>query len=482
MEESLKNKTLSSLVWQFYQKIFGQLFSFIVTVILARMLRPEDYGVVALASMFNVLVGIFISGSMDAALIQKKDADELDYNTVFFSSLFMSIIIYGVVYFGAPIFASIYDNDLITPVMRVLALTMPIGSLAMVQNATISRNLEFKNFFFATLIGQIVAAIVGIVMAYRGYGPWALVAQSMIGTITNTIVMFFLVSWHPKLMFSWERFRRLFDYAWKKCLANFIGTSCNQLKGYLIGFKYSASDLAYYNRGEGLPEMIKNNIAGTMDAVLFPSFSKMQNDRSAMKRGMFRSITISIYIVVPLLMGLAAAAEQIVPLLYSEKWIPAIPFLQISCFTFIVVLLNNANLQVLYALGETETVLKQEFIKKPIMIAILAVAVFISPRAIVIGTFIHFCHEFFWTAQANKYTIDYSFCEQIHDVMPCFLLGLSMAALVYGLGMFISSPIIALSVQVVIGAAYYIGMSHMANFESYRYLKTIVIEEIRKIQ
>ena len=177
MDNNIKSKTLSGVLWQFLQKITSQLFSFVVTVILARLLTPADYGVVALACMFNVLVGIFISGSMDAALIQKKDADELDYNTIFYSSLFMSFIIYGVVYFGSPYFASFYHNEQICPVMRVLALTMPIGALAMVQNAIISRQMAFKKYFTASIVGQVVSAIIGIVMAYQGFGPWALVAQ-----------------------------------------------------------------------------------------------------------------------------------------------------------------------------------------------------------------------------------------------------------------------------------------------------------------
>lgn len=284
MDNNIKSKTLSGVLWQFLQKITSQLFSFVVTVILARLLTPADYGVVALACMFNVLVGIFISGSMDAALIQKKDADELDYNTIFYSSLFMSFIIYGVVYFGSPYFASFYHNEQICPVMRVLALTMPIGALAMVQNAIISRQMAFKKYFTASIVGQVVSAIIGILMAYQGFGPWALVAQQMVSSVTNTLVMFCIVRWYPKLMFSWNRFKTLFNFAWKKTASSFIGTLCDQLKGYLIGFKYTAADLAYFNRGEGLPQLFGTNISGTVNTVLFPALSKLQGDKEAVKR------------------------------------------------------------------------------------------------------------------------------------------------------------------------------------------------------
>lgn len=479
-EENLKHKTLSGLVWQFAQKFLNQGLSFVVTVILARLLMPEDYGIVALAGMFNVLAGIFITGSLDFALVQKKDVDELDYNTVFYASTFMSFLLYTIVFFGAPYISELYKSPMITPVMRVLAVTMPLGGLSMVQNAIIRRNMDFKKFFYVSLFGHIFAAIAGISMAYMGYGPWALVAQTMIGSITGLFATIYMVRWHPRLMFSWERFVILFDYAWKRCAAGFMGTFCNQLKGYLIGYKYSTADLAFFNRGEGLPEMIKGNVAGTIDGVLFPAFAKIQDDKDALKRGMRRSITISNYVLSPILLGLGAVSAQIVPILYSAKWEPAVPFMQIACLTLLIVMINNTNLQMLYATGDTGIVLKQEFIKKPVMIAILAVAITISPIAISIGIFFHSCHELFWTAKANKKIVGYSLTEQIKDVRPGFILGITMAILVYFIGALISNPFIALCLQIPVGAIYYIGLSHLMKLESYIYVRDTALKAIKR--
>ena len=475
MKESLKNKTLSSLVWQFGQKFFGQLFSFIVTVILARLLMPEDYGVVALASMFKILVGIFVSCGMGAALIQKKDVDELDYNTVFFSSLFMSFIVYGVVYVGAPFFAQIYHNEMITPIMRALALTMPIGALGMVQNATVSRNLEFKKFFFSTLIGQIIAAIVGITMAYGGYGPWALVAQMMINSITNTLVMFFLVTWHPKLMFSWKRFKVLFGYAWKMTVTSFIGTLCNQLKGYLIGGKYTAADLAYFNRGEGLPDMFKNNIVSTIDAVLFPALSRLNGDADAVKRGMRRAMMTSSYVLSPVFIGLAAVSNQLIPLLYTDRWNPAIPFMQVACLTSCVVVLNNANIKSILAIGKSGEVLKVELYKKPVMIAILAIAIFISPIAISWGMFIYSFYVLYMNSIPNAKYLHYPIFEQFYDIKAGLILSLVMAAIVLLIGILIPYKLLALCVQILVGTIFYVGVSHFLKFEAYLYIKDTLI-------
>lgn len=480
----LKHKALGSFVWQFLQKIFGQLFSFIVTIILARLLLPSDYGVVALASMFNVLVGIFVSGSMDAALIQKKDADELDYNTVFYSSLFMSFVIYSLVFFGAPIIANIYGNPLVTPVMRVLALTMPIGALAMVQNATVSKQLQFKKFFYASLVGQIISSATGIVMAYSGFGAWALVAQSMIGCISNTVVMFFLVSWHPKLMFSFARFKELFNYAWKKTAAGFIGTLCDQLKGYLIGYKYTMADLAFFNRGEGLPDMFRNNISGTINAVLFPALSQVSDDPQVVKRGIRRAMMTSSYILCPIFLGLGAVSDQIVPLLYSERWLPAIPFMKVACLTSCVIVLNNANLQSIFAIGKSGEVLKLEFYKKPVMTGILFVAVFISPLAISIGMFFYSLYVLYMNTKPNKKFLGYSLKEQVNDIKGGLLLSLLMAIIVFAIGQFITNLYISLAIQIIFGVCFYIGLSEWLKLEAYVNVKQtflgIIHEKMKK--
>lgn len=480
MEDNIKSKTLSGLLWQFLQKITGQLFSFVVTVILARLLTPTDYGVVALACMFNVLVGIFISGSMDAALVQKKDADELDYNTVFYSALFMSFVIYGVVYVGSPYFAAFYHNEQICPVMRVLALTMPIGALSMVQNSIISRQMEFKKFFASSMIGQIVAALVGIGMAYRGFGPWALVAQQMLSGITNTLVMFCIVRWHPKLMYSWSRFRVLFSFAWKKTAAGFIGTLCGQLKGYLIGYRYTTADLAYYNRGEGLPGMFDNNITGTINTVLFPALSKLQDDKEAVKRGIRRAMMTSSYILSPIFLGLAAVSDKIVPLLYSDKWNPAIPFMQLACLTCVVSVLNGANVQALFAIGKSGEVLKLEIYKKPVMLAFIFGGICFGPIGISAFNFFYSIYGLYLNTRPNSKLLNYSLSEQVGDVKIGVLFSVVMAIVVYIIGLFIENSFWALCLQIPVGIFLYVSLSELTRPEAYMFSKTTLIELYKK--
>lgn len=480
MDDSLKTKTISGLLWQFLQKILSQLFSFIVTVILARLLSPNDYGVVALACMFNVLVGIFVSGSMDAALIQKKEVDELDYNTIFYSSLFMSLIIYAVVYLGSPYFADMYHNPQICPVMRVLALTMPIGALTMVQSAIVSRRMDFEKFFWTSIIGQILSAIIGIYMAYSGYGPWALVAQMMLGIITNAIVMTCMVKWYPKPMFSFQRFKILFDFAWKKTMASFIGTFCEQLKGYLIGFRYSTSDLAFFNRGEGLPQMFNTNISGTINAVLFPALSKLQGDQRAVKNGMRRAMMTSSYILTPIFLGLAAISDKIVPVLYSDKWTPAIPFMQIACLTSCIIVLNSANLQSIFAIGKSGEVLKLEFYKKPVMIGLLFVGIYFGPIGISASMLVYSFYVLYMNTKPNNKYLGYTLLEQVNDVKIGGVLSLVMAFMVFGIGLVISNNILSLCIQIPFGIIFYISLSEYFKPEAYCFVRESIITYVKK--
>lgn len=479
-DSNLKQQTISGLIWQFIQKTINQLISFAVTVILARLLMPEDYGVVALAGMFNILIGVFLDNGLGSALIQKKEADELDYNTVFYSNLFCSCLIYGAIYCAAPFCASAYHQDLICPIMRVMSLTIPLNALSVIQSSIISRRLQFKVLFYAGIIGNVVSAMVGISMAYRGFGPWALVGQLMISSITSIIVNFYIIRWYPKFQFSWGRFREMFSYAWKKQVAGAIGTLCFQLKGYLIGYRYSVSDLAYYNRGEGLPEMFMTNVNGSINGVLFPALSKLQNDPQAIKRGIRRSMMTSSYVLCPLLFGLAAMAEQIVPVLYSDKWTPAIPFMQVACLTCCMTVLNTANLQALLAIGRSDEVLKLEIYKKPVMVAILAVAVFISPIAISIGLFVYSIYVLMMNTIPNKKYIDYSIREQINDVKPSFLLSGFMAIIVYLVGYVPINVYFIMLIQFFVGVSIYLSFSYVFKLEAYEYVYDTITKLVGK--
>ena len=478
-DSNIKNKTVTGFFWQLSQKVLCQVVSFGISVVLARLLLPSDYGVIAICSMFLVLTGIFIGGGLGTALVQKKNADDIDFCTVFYSGLVLSIVVYLAVFFAAPYIAIFFKNEQITAVIRVLALSMPIGTLSGVQNAFVSKQMIFKKFFYSSLIGTIASGAVGLGMALTGFGVWALVGQNLVSTITNTLVLFCIIDWHPKLIFSYERFKQLFSFGWKMAVVNILTTFFYQLKGYVIGYKYSAAQLAYYNRGEGLPGILYNNINGTISDVLFPALSQLQDDKEALKRALSRAMRISSFFLIPALFGLAAISDKLVIIIFSEKWAPSIPFMQVICMISCSDILGMANYQAIKAVGRADTLLKMEFLKRPAMFAVLIVTMFISPLAIAVGQLVYSILAFVVNAYPNRKYIGYPIWQQMKDVGKNFLISLVMAIVVYLLGTLGLNMYVSVVLQVVTGALLYYAMSRTLNKEDYGYVMNFVKEKFR---
>lgn len=478
-DSNIKNKTVTGFFWQLSQKVLCQVVSFGISVVLARLLLPSDYGVIAICSMFLVLTGIFIGGGLGTALVQKKNADDIDFCTVFYSGLVLSIVVYLAVFFAAPYIAIFFKNEQITAVIRVLALAMPIGTLSGVQNAFVSKQMIFKKFFYSSLIGTIASGAVGLGMALTGFGVWALVGQNLVSTITNTLVLFCIIDWHPKLIFSYERFKQLFSFGWKMAVVNILTTFFYQLKGYVIGYKYSAAQLAYYNRGEGLPGILYNNINGTISDVLFPALSQLQDDKEALKRALSRAMRISSFFLIPALFGLAAISDKLVIIIFSEKWAPSIPFMQVICMISCSDILGMANYQAIKAVGRADTLLKMEFLKRPAMFAVLIVTMFISPLAIAVGQLVYSILAFVVNAYPNRKYIGYPIWQQMKDVGKNFLISLVMAIVVYLLGTLGLNMYVSVVLQMVTGALLYYVMSRTLNKEDYGYVMNFVKEKFR---
>ena len=468
------------MFWQFMQGFGGQFVTFFVGIILARLLTPTDYGVVALAGMFLAILSMFASGGLAQAVIQKKEADELDFNTMFVTQLGLSSVIYVVVYFLSPYFASLFDNDQLIPLIRIMALTMPLGALGAVQYCVVSRRLMFKWFFYASTVSLIVSACVGVWMAYAGYGPWALVGQSMSSTIVNTIVVFCLLDWHPKFQFSKERFKQLFGEGLKYLGTSFIGTITAQTKDWCLGLKYSPADLAYYNKGNSLPSMFCNNIDSTIQSVLFPALSQIQEDKERVRNAISRSIRTSTFVLFPLLFGLSVTADKLIPILYSDRWNPSIPFMQVLCICLAIGIMCDVNTQALKATGNIGIVLKLEFIKKPVMFLTIIGTMLISPLAIAWGILFFNIFVYFVNSYPNKKIIKYSYREQLMDVAPNFLQASFMAAMVYLVGRIDMNVYALLAIQTVTGVALYIAMSIVFKNESFYYILDFIKEKRKK--
>lgn len=391
MENELKKKTVSSLLWRFLERCGAQGVTFLVTIVLARLLVPEVYGLMALVTVFTAILQVFVDSGMGNALIQKKDADDLDFSSVFFFNLVMCIALYILLFFCAPVIAAFYHNPELISVIRVLGITLLISGVKNVQQAYVSRKLQFKRFFFATLGGTIGAAVIGITLAYMGFGIWALVSQNLFNTMIDTLILWFTVRWRPKLLFSFERLKGLLRYGWKLLVSSLLNTFYLNLRTLIIGKLYMPADLAYYEKGQSFPTLIVSNINASIDSVLLPTMSGVQDSRESVKAITRRAIVTSSYLMWPMMVGLAVVAKPLVVLLLTEKWLEAVPFLQISCFALGLEPLQTANLNAIKAMGRSDIYLKLEIIKKSISILILLLSMHFGVKAIAVSLDSHGC-------------------------------------------------------------------------------------------
>ena len=473
-KNDLKTKTVSNLFWRFAERCGAQGVAFVVSIVLARMLSPEDYGLIALVTVFTSILQVFVDNGLGNALIQKKDADDMDFSTAFYANVAFCLVLYIIAYLAAPLVAKFYNNDSLTGIFRVLCLTVLISGVKNIQQAYVSRKMIFRKFFFATLIGTIGAAVIGIFMAYHGYGAWALVAQQVFNTLIDTIVLWISVKWRPKRMFSMERLKVMFNYGWKLLASSLITTIYNDIRQLIIGRVYSAEDLAYYNKGKQFSDVVVVNINASIDSVLLPVLSENQDDKTRVRELTRRSIKISSYIMWPLMFGLMAVGEPFIELILTEKWLPCVPYLYIFCFTNGIMPIQTANLNAIKAMGRSDLYLKLEIIKKTG--GILLILAFMNQGVLALGIscVIYSLYAGLVNTYPNKKLLGYSVIDQLKDILPAFGLSAAMAVIVYYLPLGSLHLVLQLIIKVIVGAAIYVGGSVLFKIDSFRFVWGIV--------
>ena len=467
-----KSKILSSLFWKLMERGGTQGIQLIVQIVLARLLIPEDYGIIALVTIFITIASVFVQSGFNTALIQKKDANEADFSSVFYLSLFVASLLYVIIFFAAPHMAAFYTEPQLIPVLRVLSIILLFGAFNSIQNAVVARKMQFKKLFFSSLGAMVVSGTgtVGIVMAYAGFGVWALVAQQIMYRLLITVILWFTVKWRPKLLFSLERVKSLFSYGWKLLVSTLIDTLYRNLRSLIIGKMYNAEMLGFYNRGEQFPALIVTNINGSIQSVMLPALASQQENRQRVKEMVRRSIVTSSFILFPMMVGLAVIAKPLVKILLTEKWLLCVPFLQISCVTYALWPIHTANLQAINALGRSDIFLKLEIIKKILGLAILGVTVFYGVYAIALGGIVSGLIGTIINSYPNTKLLNYSYKEQWKDIMPSLLLSLVMGALVYSVQFFGMTVWPTLIVQGFVGIILYVGMARIFKLECFTYL------------
>ncbi len=482
--DNMKKQVISGLIWKFAETSCADIVSFVVSVILARLLMPSDYGEIALINIFIVLANVFVVNGLGTALVQKKDADAVDFSSVFFFNVALSLGLYGILFISSPYIAGFYRTPHLKIVLRVLALKIPLAAINSIQNAYISRKMIFRKSFLVTLIGTIISAFVGIGMAYTGYGVWALVAQVLTNNVIDTILLFVLIQWIPKRCFSFERLKSLIDYGWKILASSLIKAGYDQISSLMIGRFYTGEDLAYYSRGKKYPDMVVTDINSAISTVLFPAIAKNQTDLERVKAITRRSMKTSTFIITPLLIGLSALAEPFISWMLTDKWLPCVPYLRVCCIYYMMQPVQTANLQAIRAIGRSDIIFKLDIVKRGCGLLFLlllmkhgVMGIALAPVGMsVLATIVNI--------PPNKKFIGYSYKEQFMDIVPHFAIAAFMGILVYfestylmGRGL---SNLVVLMVGFVTGVCVYVLSAILLRVESMQYLWKMILSRAKR--
>lgn len=472
MEDYKKSNVVAGLSWKLLERFGVQGIQFILQLILARLLDPEHYGVLSLMVIFTTLANVFIQSGFSTALIQNRSVTQEDYSSVFWFSSVIALFLYGLLFFLAPYIGMFYRMPGIVTPFRVLALILIPGALNSIQLAKVSREMNFKQVFISNIGSIILSGMTGIILAYIGAGIWALVAQSLLSTVVACFVMWFTVDWHPKWICNFTRIKILFSFGWKLLISSLLETAYQDLRSLVIGKKYNAVMLGYYNRGKQFPQFIINGINGAVQSVMLPAMSERQDENNQIKELMRNSIMVSSYLIFPMMSGLAAISPLLIRLLLTDKWLPCVPFMQIYCFTLAFYPVHSCNLQAINAVGRSDIFLKLEIIKKIIGILALVIAVFCFDSAIAIaltGVFTTIVSTFI-NAYPNQKLIGYSYTEQLKDIGPSFFASLAMCFFVLLIPDFFRNLLIRVLIKIVFGVFFYLYLSVAFKIKPYKLL------------
>ena len=462
--------TVKNFMWRFAERSGAQIIQVLVFIILARILEPEAFGTIAILMVIITILQVFIDSGLGTALIQKKDADDTDFSSVFYFNICMCISLYILTFVSAPFIASFYNDLSLIPLIRVLGLMLVISGIRNIQQAYVSRYMLFKKFFFSTLGGTIVSAIAGIGMAYKGFGVWALIAQQLVKVGVDTVILWVTVDWKPKLLFSLQKLKGLLSYGWKLLASAIIDTTYNNLRQLIIGKLYTRIDLAYYNKGHEIPLLVITNINTSIDSILLPVLSQEQDNIEKVKEITRKAMQLSTYLIAPIMIGMAVTSYSFVPLILTDKWLPCIPFLWVFCIASIFYPLHTSNLNAIKALGRSDLFLKLEIWKKcvgsVILVSTMWYGVMVMAYSLLLTNFI----SQLINAWPNKKLLNYSYVSQLKDILPNLLLSCIMGLCVYPIVFLKLGHLTTLCIQIIAAYIVYVALSFIFKPAAFVYL------------
>ena len=463
-------KIIPGFIWRYAEKSLIQLIDLGVNILLARLLLPEIFGTVALINIFNNVLQVFINCGLGESLIQKKDADDLDFSSVFYFYLLACTLLYIGMFFAAPAIAEFYENTELVSLIRVLSLTLIFSAVKNIQQAYVSRHMLFKRFFFASLAGTVFAAAAALILAYKGFGPWALVALQLLDTLIDSAVLWVTVKWRPKLSFSFERLKTLLSFGSKLLVYELLEKIYENIRSLIIGKIYSPSDLAFFEKGKRYPVTVYSNVITTLNSVLFPVLSREQDNTQKLKELLKRTIRTSTYVMAPLLLGLAACADPAVRIILTEKWVPCVPYLRLFCVIILIQSINSLYIVTIKSLGLGNTLLQINVIEKTFSLIVIFMTMNISVEAIAWGMIGSSVFNVAFTTCLVRKNVGYGYSDLLSDICPSILLAGLMAAAVYCIGFSDLKLWQTLMLQILAGAVLYTGGSFLFRMETPQYL------------
>lgn len=463
MAESLKNKTVKGAIWSTLERFSVQGIQFLVMILMARILTPNDYGLVGMLAIFIAISQSLIDSGFSQALIRKQDRSEIDNSTVFYFNIAVGLILYVILFISAPFIAKFYDEPILVPLMRVVSLSVLINSFVVVQRALLTVKIDFKTQAKATFTGAIVSGVVGITMAYTGFGVWAIVWQQIVNLLTVAVLLWLLSHWRPVWAYSWTSFRELFAFGSKLALSGIIDTIYKNIYLIVIGKVFRASDLGYYTRAHQFAEFPSSNISGILQRVTFPVLCTIHDDDNRLRNVYRRFLRVSAFVVFPLMMGLSAVSRPFVTLVLNEQWAYAGVLLQIICFAMMWYPVHAINLNLLQVKGRSDLFLKLEIYKKLIGIAIIIATVPLGLQAMCYGAILSSILSLVINTYYTGKLINVGFFMQLRDLTPTLLYSLSMFMIVLMTVRMISNQLIGLVTGIIVGIAYYLIVTRLTH-------------------
>ncbi len=480
---SLKQKTVNGLSWSFIDQMGNLGISFIVGIILARLLSPREFGLIGMITVFIAISESFINSGFSNALIRKQNCSNTDFSTVFYFNLIFGFLFFGILYSSAPAISFFFEEQELLPIIRVTALVLIIDSISIIQRTILTKSINFRLQAKISIISSTVSGIIAIIMASNGYGIWSLVFQRLIRQLINSIFLWIWNNWRPKLTFSWVSFKELFGFGSKLLISGLIDTIYQNIYYLIIGKFFSAQALGYYTKADDFKRIPSQGLNTVISRVSYPVLSTIQDDKSRLKINYQRLIRSTMYITFVLMFGMAVVAEPLIITLIGGKWRPSIIYLQLLCFVGMMYPLHALNLNMLQVAGRSDLFLRLEIIKKLLAIPIIIIGIYWSIEAMILSMIINDLIAYFLNSRWSGKFVNYSTKEQVLDILPSFFLALSMAITVYLLGLILPfTQLWNLIIQVFLGVIFVITIGELFKHKDYFYIKSIFLEQINYLR